>query len=271
MAAKLLNYTKSYFLILGMSLRSRMSFRLDFFIMLFSVFFREFANLSLLIVVVQRFENLAGWTMWEMAFLYCIVTFTQRNFSSFTGGIMSIGKMVQSGEMDSYLMTPLSPLFLLNSRNTMVWRMFYNIGIFILLIFCGIQAGISFSVTNILFFLVMMVSSMVVMASVFLIVSTLSFFTIDISAAIMTLDEIVRKYMVYPIGIYGSIASFLLTFLIPLGFISYYPASFLLDKTKEVLYHPYLPMLTPVVAIVFLLLALAFWKIGLKNYKSTGT
>ena len=76
MAAKLLNYTKSYFLILGMSLRSRMSFRLDFFIMLFSVFFREFANLSLLIVVVQRFENLAGWTMWEMAFLYCIVTFT---------------------------------------------------------------------------------------------------------------------------------------------------------------------------------------------------
>lgn len=271
MAAKLCHYIKMYFLILGMSLRSRMSFRLDFFVMLVSVFLREFANLALLVVVVHRFDNLAGWTMWEMAFLYCIVTFTQRNFSSFTGGIMSIGDLIKSGEMDTYVMTPLDPLFLINSRNTMVWRMFYNIGIFALLIFCGIKAGLAMTLPNVLMFFVMMVSAVAIMAAVFLAVSSLAFFTVDISNAIWMLDEIVRKYMIYPLPIYGKIAAAALTFIVPLGFIAYYPAAYLLGKTQEVLFHPMLAVLTPVFAAVFLAIALLLWQWGLRNYKSTGT
>lgn len=271
MAAKLKKHINLYFMILGMSLRSRMSFRLDFFVMLFSVFIREFANMALLVVVVHRFSDLAGWNMWEMAFLYCMVTFTQRNFSSFLGGIMKIGDLVKSGEMDTYMMTPISPLFLINSRNTMIWRVFYNIGILALLIICGINAGIVFTPLNILLSLIMTVSSAVVMAAVFLFVNTLSFFAIDISNAIWTLDEVVRKYMIYPIGIYGKIASFVLSFLIPLGFIAYYPASFLLGKAESVLFSPYLAVLTPVFAAVFLAIAVKFWQFGLRNYKSTGT
>ena len=163
MAAKLGHYIKTYFLILGMSLRSRMSFRVDFFVMLGSIFLKEFANLSLLIIVVNRFENLAGWSMWEMAFLYSVVTFTQRNFSSFLGGFVHIGELIKSGEMDTYVMTPLSPLFLINSRQTMVWRIYYNISILAMLIFCGVKAGIAFTPLNTLMFIVMMISAMFIM------------------------------------------------------------------------------------------------------------
>lgn len=268
---KLLRYIKAYTLILGMSLRSRMSFRLDFFVMLASVFLREFASLSLLIVVVQRFDNLAGWSTWEMAFLYCVVTFTHRNFASFTGGILSIGELVKTGEMDAYMLTPLSPLFLVNSRNTMVWRMFYNIGILLLLIYCGYRAGIVFSLANTLLFLVMMLSSMLILVAVYLTVSTLAIFTVEVGAAVQTIDELTRKYMIYPIGIYGTIPAFILTFVLPLGFVAYYPASFLLDKAQEIMFSPLLGVLSPVFALLAMALALGLWRLGVKNYKSTGT
>ena len=271
MAAKLRHYIKTYFKILGLSLRSRMSFRVDFFVMVASIFIKEFANLSLLIIVVNRFDNLAGWSMWEMAFLYCVVTFTQRNFSSFLGGFVHIGNLIKTGEMDSYVMTPLSPLFLINSRNTMVWRVYYNISIFTMLIFCGFKAGISFTPLNLLMFIVMMASSMIIMASVMLAVSSIAFFTVDISNAVMMIDEIVRKYMIYPISIYGKAASFLLTFVIPLGFIAYYPAAYLLGKAESVMFSPYLAMLTPLFAVLFFTIAVFMWRWGLRNYKSTGT
>ncbi|MBQ1504426.1 MAG: ABC-2 family transporter protein [Oscillospiraceae bacterium] len=271
MAAKLGHYIKTYFLILGMSLRSRMSFRVDFFVMLGSIFLKEFANLSLLIIVVNRFENLAGWSMWEMAFLYSVVTFTQRNFSSFLGGFVHIGELIKSGEMDTYVMTPLSPLFLINSRQTMVWRIYYNISILAMLIFCGVKAGIAFTPLNTLMFIVMMISAMFIMAAVMLGVSSIAFFTVDISNATAMIDEIVRKYMIYPISIYGKIASFLLTFVIPLAFISYYPAAYLLGKAESVMFSPHLAVLTPVFAVVFFALALLLWRWGIKNYKSTGT
>jgi ABC-2 type transport system permease protein len=248
-----------------------MSFRVDFFVMLGSIFLKEFASLSLLIIVVNRFTNLAGWSMWEMAFLYSVVTFTQRNFSSFLGGFVHIGELIKSGEMDIYVMTPLSPLFLINSRQTMVWRVYYNISILIMLIICGIKAGIEFTPINTLIFLVMMASAMFIMAAVMLSVSSLAFFTLDISNAVMMIDEVVRKYMIYPISIYGKIISFILTFVIPLGFISYYPAVYLLGKAENVMFSPYLAVLTPLFALVFFSIALLLWHWGLKNYKSTGT
>lgn len=244
---------------------------MDFLVMLVSVFLREFASLSLLIIIVQRFENLAGWTTWEMAFLYCIVTFTHRNFASFTGGILHIGELIKSGEMDAYMLTPLSPLFLVNSRNTMVWRMFYNIGILGLLVYCGIRAGIVFNLANTMLFVVMMVSAMIILLSVYLVISTLAIFTVEVSAAVQTIDELARKYMIYPIGIYGTIATFLLTFILPLGFMAYYPASFLLGKAQDIVLNPLLGVLTPVFALVSMLVAFGFWRFGVRNYKSTGS
>ena len=271
MAAKILHYCRSYVLILGMSLRSRMSFRLNFFVMLLGVFLREFANLALMIVVVQRFEGLSGWSMWEMAFLYCIVTFTFRNYSSFFGGVSQISKLIRSGEMDVYMLTPLDPLFLINSRNTMIWRMFYNIGILALLVYCGIMAGVKFTLFGIISFLSMMLSSMVILSSLYLIVSTLAIFVIDVSALEHVLNELVKKYMIYPINIYGLAASFVFTFIIPIGFVAYYPGAYMLDKTQQLTFNPMLGVLTPVIAAFWAAAALLFWRFGVRNYKSTGT
>ena len=145
MGGKISYYWHLYWKVLGMQLRSRMSFRLNFFVMLAGVFLREAATLALMIVLVQKFDGLAGWKTWEIAFLYSFVTLTFRNFSSFTGGIGSIPSFIRTGEMDVYLLTPSDPLFLINCRNTMIWRSFYNIGILMVTVYCARRARIVFT------------------------------------------------------------------------------------------------------------------------------
>ena len=63
----------------------------------------------------------------------------------------------------------------------------------------------------------------------------------------------------------------LFTFIIPMAFINYYPALYLLDKPDPFGLPPFMPFLSPIVAVISLWLSLAFWRLGVRHYQSTGT
>jgi ABC-2 type transport system permease protein len=62
----------------------------------------------------------------------------------------------------------------------------------------------------------------------------------------------------------------LLTFVFPLGFMAYYPAHHFLQLAPRS-FPIYFPFLSPLVAVLTLLIALLFWSLGLQHYQSTGT
>jgi len=71
----------------------------------------------------------------------------------------------------------------------------------------------------------------------------------------------------YPLDIYGQFIRFLLTWIVPFGFASFYPTAHILHNE---VYRIYTWML-PVVTAVFLTAAIAIWNRGVRNYTSTGT
>jgi ABC-2 type transport system permease protein len=73
-------------------------------------------------------------------------------------------------------------------------------------------------------------------------------------------------FVQYPLTIYPRAVSNLLTWVIPYGFASFYPASFLLGRDVGVL-----AWLGPVVAVVLLLVGYRFWLFGLRHYSGTGS
>ncbi len=70
----------------------------------------------------------------------------------------------------------------------------------------------------------------------------------------------------YPLTIYHKSIEILMTWLIPYGFASFYPASFLLGRDVGML-----AWLGPVVAIVLLMIGYRFWLFGLRHYSGTGS
>ena len=75
-----------------------------------------------------------------------------------------------------------------------------------------------------------------------------------------------HEFAKYPLTIYHQFIGILLTWLIPYGFAAFYPASHLLGRDVGVL-----AWMGPVVATVFVLIALRVWQIGLGHYSSTGS
>ena len=122
------------------------------------------------------------------------------------------------------------------------------------------------TLSEFLLFPIMLISGVVIYLSVFIILSSLSFWFEDrvgVSPPIYNMIPFGR----YPITIYNTFLQFLLSWIIPFAFASFYPTTYFLQRREFVLFF----YLVPLVAVVFLLLGLFVWKRGVMGYQSTGS
>ena len=81
----------------------------------------------------------------------------------------------------------------------------------------------------------------------------------------------IRPLVEYPISIYPKFLQFLLTTLIPLAFVSFYPVQQISGRQDFGLFPPVVRHLSLPVGIAFLLIAYAVFAAASKHYKSTGS
>jgi ABC-2 type transport system permease protein len=86
--------------------------------------------------------------------------------------------------------------------------------------------------------------------------------SIPVTQMVFTMNEFAK----YPLTIYHAGIRILLTWIIPYGFVSFYPASYLLGRDVGLL-----AFLSPVVAGVTLLVSYRVWLFGLRHYSGTGS
>ena len=82
-------------------------------------------------------------------------------------------------------------------------------------------------------------------------------------------QEIMDKTTMYPLSMYPESMQFILTYLIPAGWISFYPVTALLGKTGA-FSGMIVPFVTLAVGILMMLIAGAYFSMGLKKYESAG-
>ena len=87
------------------------------------------------------------------------------------------------------------------------------------------------------------------------------------SGYVMTTAFKLKDYAKYPVSIFSRVFRFIFTFIIPIGFISYYPSTMFVKASQLSVY----TYLTPVVGIFFFILSYKIWMYGAKNYSGTGT
>jgi ABC-2 type transport system permease protein len=75
------------------------------------------------------------------------------------------------------------------------------------------------------------------------------------------------RFLDLPLEVYAPAISFVLTFIIPIGFINFYPAQLFLSKGAT----SYFAYLTPLIGIASFIFSYSLWKLGVKNYSSTGS
>jgi ABC-2 type transport system permease protein len=245
----------------------RISYRGDFFISLATSFAATVFSLGFVIVLFQKTSQLAGWSRDEVIFLWGFTQIPYGLFNVISLNLYDFGNnYIIEGKFDRVLLRPVSSLFQvlfetfriesLQEVATGIFCMWWatrRLGVvwtpgkFALLIFFGVCAA-------------------VIYVSIFLLLSTVSFWFEDRIGVHPPVWNVIA-FGRYPLSIYSGVVQFFLCWIIPFGLASYYPSVRLLGRTVTPEYAP----LVPIVAAVFLTLAISVWNFGTRHYASTGS
>ena len=121
-----------------------------------------------------------------------------------------------------------------------------------------------------LFLLMSIIGAVLINAGTLVLVGAVSFGT---KKSAELYDSILwpAQYVSYlSIDIFAQILSVVFTFVLPLAFVSFYPATLFLDLNESYEKYKIYGYLTVVVGIIFYLLCVKFWKYGIKKYESSG-
>ena len=118
--------------------------------------------------------------------------------------------------------------------------------------------------------IIMLVGATLIRGGIYIFIGSTSFHTRSAVDFGQYTQEIMDKTTMYPISMYPESMQFILTYLIPIGWVSYYPVSSLLEIDKGLPGGMTTAFITLAIGLVMMFLAGAYFNSGLKKYESAG-
>jgi ABC-2 type transport system permease protein len=245
----------------------RISYRGDFFISLATSMAATIFSLGFVVILFQKATQLAGWRLEEVVFLWGFTQIPYGLFNVISLNLYDFGNnYIIEGKFDRVLLRPVSSLFQVLFETFRIESLQEVVtGIFCMW-WASHRLGIHWTAGKISTLLFFSVFAAIIYVSIFLILSTVSFFWEDRIGVHPPVWNVIA-FGRYPLSIYSGVVQFFLCWIIPFGLASFYPSVRLLGRTVTPEYLP----LVPVVAAVFLTMAISLWNFGTRHYSSTGS
>lgn len=259
--------------LLGVQIRSQLQYRSSFIMDVIATGLITSLQFGTLAFIFQRFGNIAGWKLAEVAFLYGIVEsgfgLMDMLFSGFDPG--NFGRWTRLGRFDQLLLRPVSITLQVLASEFILRRLgrIFQGG---LILFIAVRMlNIVWTWGKVFYLPVVILSVVFFFGGFFIIGATVSFWTLESIEIVNIFTYGGSEMMSYPMSIYQQWMRSFFTYIIPAIFISYYPSLFFLDKPDPFNMPWFTPFLSPLVGAGVLGLSLIFWRFGIRYYQSSGT
>ena len=259
-------YVQLYGYFLEQRFKILMEYRVNFLIGMISTVIQQGAWLLTIWVVMRQIPTMQGWSFPQVLLLYGLITLAQSLNHMFADNLWTIGwAYIRSGQFDRFLVRPIDPLFhLLADRFCHDGIGHFAVGV-VLVASAAANLGLVWTPLKVVYLAVAVLSGGAIFVALNLITATSAFWIIE-SIPITQIVFNNYEFAKYPLSIYHRAIQFLLTWIIPYGFASFYPASYLLGRDVGAL-----AWLGPVVAAVLLAIGYRVWLVGLRHYSGTGS
>jgi ABC-2 type transport system permease protein len=230
-----------------------------------------FAGVWMLRIIVDRFQPLEGWAFDDLAFLYGLGLLSHGLVVVFFIPTWGTEFAVIRGEFDRLLLRPMNVFF------QFITGYFNFIGLIdlipgvVIFLYAAHAVDFSWGPGNVVKLALVVIGGLFIRGSLYTIVGAVAFWTKRsrnlISMSVATLE----RTTMYPLTLYPHAVQAVLTFLFPIGFISFYPAESFLGKTSSLELPLGIAIWTPIAGIVCMAVAYTIFKMGLRKYESAGS
>lgn len=250
----------------SINIRSAMQYKSSLLLTIMGQLLVSFSMFFGIHFMFMRFHSVKGYTYEEVLVCFAIVLLQFSLAEMFARGFDMFAGIVRRGEFDRVLLRPRSLILQVLGAKfeiTRIGRMAQAVVIFLWVMGRG---TIRWTGGRIAALLLMLAGGALLFAALFLIYAAFCFYTLEGLEFMNVFTDGGREYGKYPIDVYGKRLTQFSTFIIPYAMVQYYPLQYLLGRSENTLL-----ALCPLGALVFLLAAYGFWRVGLRRYTSTGS
>ncbi|MDO4304438.1 MAG: ABC-2 family transporter protein [Bacillota bacterium] len=220
--------------------------------------------------VIEQFGSLGGWGYESLAFLYGLAVLSHGFAVILFIQTWYMGRHIIHGEYDTFILRPMSVLF------QFLFQYLNLIGIsdlipgLIVFIYGCMKVQFTCSIANILLVIITVIGGVLIRGSVWLFCGSLSFWTQSPTHFIDFTLELFDRVTMYPLSIYPRAIQVFFTFILPLGWITFYPTKDLLGLGGSVI--PInMAFVTLGIGVLMFTLSCVFFNIGMRRYESAGS
>lgn len=262
---------RSYTLLCRMWIRAAFQYRVSVILLLIGQIVITGMEFAAVVIVFAHVDALAGFSLAEVLFLYG-TTCTSFGLTEATiGAIDYLGRKIRDGSLDAMLIRPVGVLTQLAAEGFTPRRFGQFLQGLGVLVAALATMDVHWTPGRVLMVPVMLACGSVIFAAVFVIGSTFQFIAGDAAELQNTATHGGRFLTQYPLVIYGRDTVRLLTFGVPLAFVNWQPALYVLDRADPYGLPSVLRFASPLVAVLLVALAAVTWRAGLRRYRSTGS
>ena len=257
---------KIYFKSLKLHLKSMLEYKASFIATFLSQIIVFFSYYFVILALFAKFNNIKGFTMYEVLLCFSIIQFGFAFCETFARGIDQFDHLIIQGDFDRILLRPKNIIIqslCFDADYTKLSRVIQSIIVFIISI---INLNIDWSLLKVLTIILMALSAILIFFGIFLLAAAYCFVTVQGLEVRHVFTDGGKHMAQYPIGIFKKGFVVFFTFVIPYAFVNYYPLLYVLGKNTNS-YYAFSPLL---VALYLIPCFIIFYK-GAKRYTSVGS
>ncbi|MFC1736451.1 ABC transporter permease [Candidatus Hydrogenedentota bacterium] len=262
---------RMYIRFVGIAIRGQMQYRASFVMTSISVFIMTALEFVAIWALFDRFSHLRGWSLSEVAFLYGTVNIAFSLCEAFGAGFDRFAGMVKGGSFDRVLLRPRRAAFQIAVSEIQAFRVGRSIQGVIILTWACVSAEIALTPAHCALALGAILGGACLFMGLFVLQATLAFWTIESLEVVNIFTYGGMETAQYPLTIYKTWFRRFFTFVVPIACINYFPALAIFERAESAGLPGWVPWLSPLLGVAFLVVSLQIWKVGVRHYRSTGS
>jgi ABC-2 type transport system permease protein len=257
--------------LLGASLKAQLAYRRSFLLEVFGRFWVTGLELVAVFVLIDHVEELGGFDRSEIVYLYGVASLSLGLADLLTDGVNDMPELIRLGTFDALLVRPAPILIQVLARQCRLQHAGRALQGALALAWALWTLPWAPGPLEVAMLAVNVLGATAVYAAVFVAEGATCIFTVQASELFSAFSYGGVEMARYPVSIYERWLRSIFLWIVPVGFVSYFPALVVLGHPDALGLPAFLPYLAPIVAAAFLAVAVAYWSFAVNRYRSTGS